>query len=72
MVFGRNPALQNTSDDDWRPTGWQGTNDKFYFNRTSRDLKRIDICVVDINTGAVKPLIDESMNTYVELRRLAL
>lgn len=66
------PSLQNTRDDDWRPTVWQGTADKFYFNRTSRDLKRIDICVVDINTGVVKTLIDERMNTYVELRRLGV
>ncbi len=40
----------NTRDDDWRPSIWLGTNDKFYFNRTSRDLKRIDICQVEINT----------------------
>ncbi len=66
------PTALNTRDDDWRPTLWQGTADKFYFNRTSRDLKRIDICVVDINTGLVKTLIDERANTYVELRRLGV
>ncbi len=59
----------NTRDDDWRPLRWLGTNDKFYFTRTSRDLKRIDQCVVDINTGAVKALIPERMNTYVEVKR---
>ncbi|MBL7743650.1 MAG: DPP IV N-terminal domain-containing protein [Chitinophagaceae bacterium] len=62
----------NTRDDDWRPVVWLGTNDKFYFNRTSRDLKKIDICEVDINTGAVKVLIEERMNTYVEVRKLGL
>ncbi|HEY0057577.1 MAG TPA: DPP IV N-terminal domain-containing protein [Flavisolibacter sp.] len=66
------PSMQNTRDDDWRPVVWQGNNNQFYFNRTSRDLKRIDICVVDINTGTVKPLINEQMNTYVELRRLGV
>lgn len=66
------PSLANTRDDDWRPTIWLGTNDKFYFNRTSRDLKRIDICQVDIQSGEVKPLIEERMNTYVELRRLGV
>jgi len=66
------PNMNNTRDDDWRPLIWLGTNDKFYFHRTSRDLKRIDICQVDINTGDVKPLIDERMNTYVELRRLGV
>jgi dipeptidyl aminopeptidase/acylaminoacyl peptidase len=62
----------NTRDDDWRPAVWLGTNDKMYFSRTSRDLKRIDVCQVDIHTGAVKPLIEERLNTYVETRKLGL
>ncbi len=66
------PALKSQRDDDWRPAIWHGTNDKLYFHRTSRDLKRIDICMVDINTGNVKPLIEERMNTYVEIRRLGV
>lgn len=63
------PQLLNTRDDDYRPLLWLGTNDKFYFERTSRDLKRIDLCTVDINTGSVKPLIKEELNTYVETKR---
>lgn len=66
------PLIPSTRDDDWRPLIWLGTNDKFYFQRTSRDLKRIDACVVDINTSTVKPLIEERMNTYVETRRLGV
>ncbi|HEY9364868.1 MAG TPA: DPP IV N-terminal domain-containing protein, partial [Chitinophagaceae bacterium] len=66
------PNKKSTRDDDWRPSVWLGTNDKFYFSRSSRDLKRIDICEVDINTGRVIPLIEESMNTYVEVKRLGL
>lgn len=41
-------------------------------SRTSRDLKHIDICRVDIKTGAVKPIIKEELNTYVEVRRPGL
>lgn len=66
------PALQNTRDDDWRPLVWHGTADKLYFNRTSRDLKRIDLCVVDVNTNTVRTLIPEQLNTYVEVRRPGL
>lgn len=66
------PALNNTRDDDFRPLVWLGTNDKFYFTRTSRDLKRIDVCSADINAGTVTTLIQERLNTYVELRRLGL
>ena len=64
--------LQSTRDDDWRPLLWLGTNEKFYFNRTSRDLKRIDLCTVDINSGEVKTLIPERSNTYIEIRRPGL
>jgi dipeptidyl-peptidase-4 len=66
------PQKANTRDDDWRPLLWLGDNSRLYFNRTSRDLKRIDLCTVDINTGAVKTIIPERLNTYVEVRRPGL
>jgi dipeptidyl aminopeptidase/acylaminoacyl peptidase len=66
------PNLSNTRDDDWRPLLWLGTNNGFYFTRTSRDLKRIDQCYYDIASGNVKSLIEERLNTYVEIKRLGL
>jgi dipeptidyl-peptidase 4 len=66
------PSRVTTRDDDWRPAVWLGTNNQLYFSRTSRDLKRIDLCTVDINSGTVKTLIPERMNTYVETRRPGL
>lgn len=66
------PALNNTRDDDSRPVLWLGTNTRFYFTRTSRDLKRIDVCMADVNEGPVRTLIQERLNTYVEIRRLGL
>ncbi|MBR2647825.1 MAG: prolyl oligopeptidase family serine peptidase [Sediminibacterium sp.] len=66
------PLKANTRDDEYRPAIWLGTNDKFYFSRTSRDLKRIDIGVVDVASGTAKALIQEKLNTYVEIRRLGL
>ncbi len=61
----------NTRDDDYRPGLWLSeTPDKLYFSRTSRDLKRIDICYGDTSTGDVKVLIEERLNTYVETRSL--
>ncbi|MGI9138212.1 MAG: DPP IV N-terminal domain-containing protein [Sediminibacterium sp.] len=62
----------NTRDDEHKPNIWLGTNDKLYVSRTSRDLKKIDQCVVDINTGIVKTLIEESLNTYVEIKKPGL
>ena len=66
------PAPARTRDDEYRPSIWLGTNTKFYFTRTSRDLRRIDVCVQDINDSVAKPLIQERLNTYVEVRRLGL
>lgn len=61
----------STRDDDYRPPLWLSeTPDKLYFSRTSRDLKRIDICSADTSTGEVKVLIEERLNTYVETRPL--
>lgn len=45
---------------------------KLYFNRTSRDLHKIDVCVADTTTGEVKTLIEERLNTYVEIKPLRL
>lgn len=66
------PAKVNTRDDDWRPSIWLGTKDRFYVTRTSRDQKRIDVCVVDVATGSVKPLVEERFNTYIEINPIGL
>jgi dipeptidyl aminopeptidase/acylaminoacyl peptidase len=69
LMSGRYPVY--TRDDDYRAPIWLSeTPDKLYFSRTSRDLKRIDICYADTTTGEVKVLIEERMNTYVETRSL--
>ena len=45
---------------------WQGDNDKFYVIRQSRDIKRADLCVVDVATATAKDVIEEKMNTSIE------
>ena len=62
----------NIRDDEHKPMIWLGSNDKLYLARTSRDLKKIDQCIVDINTGDVKTLVEESLNTYVEIKKPGL
>ncbi|MCZ2224236.1 MAG: S9 family peptidase [Chitinophagales bacterium] len=66
------PSLANTRDDYFKPLIWLGTNTQFYFSRTSRDLKRIDQCIYDINADSVRVIIPERLNTYVEVRRPGL
>lgn len=67
------PRLVKNRDDKYQWSYWLSeTPDKLYFTRTSRDLKRVDVCVADPLTGEVKVLIEERLNTYVEIRRLRL
>ncbi|MES2828167.1 MAG: DPP IV N-terminal domain-containing protein [Bacteroidota bacterium] len=66
------PSLNKDRDNEFRPSIWLGNNSKLYFSRTSRDLKRIDVCTIDIATEKVTPLIDERFNTYVEINRPGL
>lgn len=48
------------------------TPDKLYFQRRSRDQHKVDICVVNPDSGEVKTLIEERLNTYVETKPLRL
>ncbi len=41
---------------------------KIYFTTVSRDRKRVDIHVADINTGEVTTIINEHSNVYIEGR----
>lgn len=70
-VYSR-PSLQLDRNKEFNPSIWLGDETKFYMGRTSRDLKRIDICVVDVASATVKPLIEERFNTYVEVQRPGL
>jgi dipeptidyl aminopeptidase/acylaminoacyl peptidase len=66
------PVLQKNRDDEFLPSVWLGTAGKFYFYRTGRDLKRIDVCSVDVQTDKVTVQVQERMNTYVEITRPGL
>ena len=66
------PFMAASRDDDWRSNKWLGTADQFYFSRTSRDLKKIQLCKVEVKTGSINSLIEEQLNTYVEIRRPGL
>ncbi|MFV0589855.1 MAG: DPP IV N-terminal domain-containing protein [Draconibacterium sp.] len=53
---------------DYVPRTWLSESSaKIYFTRTSRDLHKIDVCVADAESGEVKTLVEERLNTYVEI-----
>lgn len=68
----RRPDLNVDRDNEFKTSIWLGDASKFYLSRTSRDLKRADICVVSVETGVVRPVIEERFNTYIELNRPAV
>ncbi len=50
---------------------WLGDSaDTLYFWRSSRDLHRVDVCSVNATTGAVKVIIEERLNTYIDTQPL--
>ncbi len=59
-------------DQEHRPVKWLGDDNRFYFSRTSRDLKKIDICSYDVTANKVNVLVEERLNTYIEIRKPAL
>jgi dipeptidyl aminopeptidase/acylaminoacyl peptidase len=55
------------------PAQWlSDTPDKLYFGRQSRDLHKYDVCLADTAAGEVKVLIEEVLNTYIEVQPLRL
>ena len=52
------------------PRWLSDTSDKLFFWRLSRDLHRVDACVANTETGEVKPIIEERLNTYIETQPL--
>lgn len=73
-VYTAKRKLADQSDLNRKPIVWLGGSDKFYIERTSRDMKKIDLCVVDLNVDSLKAetLIEERMNTSLESREIEL
>ncbi|MFO7733226.1 MAG: DPP IV N-terminal domain-containing protein [Candidatus Aminicenantes bacterium] len=65
-------ALDREREEPPPPQWLAETADKLYFGRQSRDLHRFDVCLADLKTGEVKVLIEERLNTYVDVEPLRL
>jgi len=69
----RRPLKKSNYDDAFKPNLWLAkSNSKIYYSTQSRDRKRVNIGVIDANTGDSKILIKERSNTYLETRPLQL
>lgn len=68
------PDVRTTDDqfDEFYSSRWLGDDNGFYLTRMSRDLKRMDICYVGVDSDSTRTVISERMNTYVESRQARL
>ncbi len=68
------PDVRTTDDqfDEFYGSRWLGDDNGFYLTRMSRDLKRMDICHVGVDSDSTRTVISERMNTYVESRQTRL
>lgn len=58
---------------DYVPTKWLSkSSNEVYFSRISRDLHKNDLCILNLENGEVKVLIEERLNTYVETKSVKL
>lgn len=65
----RKPLTHKERIQEHRPGIWLSpSSDELYFTRISRDLKRYDVCLYNISTKETRVLIEERMNTYVDVR----
>ena len=71
LQIARKPRLEKQRDMKEQSRCWLGDSNRFFVTRSSRDLHRIDICSYTIGDEAIRPVIEERMNTYMEVRPLA-
>ena len=64
----RYPRAKSSRSDENNPSLLLSKKGKIYFNTVSRDRKRLDVHVADIETGEIKTLIEEHSNVYIENR----
>ena len=62
------PRTQKDAYKEFRGSKWMGDEKHFWVTRLSRDLKRLDLCRVDVGADSTKAVVTERMNTYVESR----
>ncbi|WP_026775495.1 DPP IV N-terminal domain-containing protein [Polaribacter sp. Hel_I_88] len=72
LTVYRAPRKKSSYSDDFNPTLLLSKKGKVYFSTISRDRKKFDVHVADINTGEYKTIIEERFNTYIESRPLIL
>ena len=64
--------IYQDSDEPRRSLWLADNSDQLYFWRRSRDEHKVDVCVANAATGDVTVLLEERLNTYIEVENLEL
>ena len=62
----------NREKEKTEPEWLSNNSERFYFTRFSRDRRRLDICEANANSGEVRVLVEERLNTYIENKPLRI
>ena len=68
----RKPGTHATAHEIPHKSIWLGDNNGFYFERISRDMKKIEVCYYDLELDTTKMLVHEEMNTSIESKQIRL
>ena len=68
----RKPGTHATAYEAPYKSIWLGDNNGFYFERISRDMKKIEVCYYDLSLDTTKMLVHEEMNTSIESKQIRL
>ena len=60
------PANHLTRYENPRKAVWLGDDNGFYFERISRDMKKIEVCYYDLSLDTTRMVVHEEMNTSIE------
>jgi dipeptidyl aminopeptidase/acylaminoacyl peptidase len=73
LAIENTPATGRDKEHEKTEAQWvSADSSRIYFNRLSRDLHRLDICVADTATGEVKAIVEERMNVYIESKPIRM
>ena len=71
LSIARKPREQKQRHMYDQPNIWLGDDNRLFVTRSSRDLHRIDICSYTIGEDSLRTVIEERLNTYIEVRPLS-
>ncbi len=67
LAFSYRPRTRADIYADYVADVWLGDDNTFYFKRISRDQYRVDFCKYHLDTDSVQVLIEERLNTYIDV-----